>query len=71
MTKEIPNDPIIAELRAIREARAAQFNYDIEAMFKDLQEKQAKSGRTYVRLRKRPAAASNAATASEIKKSRS
>ena len=47
---ERPTDPIIAELRAIREAYAARFNYDVDAMFKDLRAKQAASGREYVRL---------------------
>ena len=30
------DDPIMAELRAIREAHAAKFNYDIDAMFADM-----------------------------------
>jgi hypothetical protein len=47
-TKEI--DPIIAELRAIRQAYAARFNYDVDAMFRDLRDRQEASGREYVRL---------------------
>lgn len=43
-------DPIIAELRAIREAYAAQFDYDVEAMFRDIRARQEASGREYVRL---------------------
>ena len=43
-------DPIIAEIRAVREAHAARFNYDVDAIFKDLRARQATSGRTYVRL---------------------
>ena len=43
-------DPIIAELRAIREAYAARFDYDVEAMFRDIRARQAASGREYVRL---------------------
>ena len=47
-TKQV--DPIIAELRAIRREHAARFNYDIEAMFRDIRAKQEASGREYVRL---------------------
>ena len=46
-------DPIIAELRAIREAYAARFDYDVEAMFRDIRARQEASGREYVRLRAR------------------
>ena len=49
-------DPIIAELRAIREAYAAQFDYNVEAMFRDIRARQEASGREYVRLpARRPA----------------
>ena len=41
---------IIAELRAIREAYAARFNYDVGAMFRDIRARQEASGREYVRL---------------------
>ena len=43
-------DPIMAELRAIRRAYAARFNYDVDAMFRDLRARQEASGREYVRL---------------------
>ena len=43
-------DPIIAELRAIRREYAARFNYDVDAMFRDIRAKQEASGREYVRL---------------------
>ena len=43
-------DPIMAELRQIRRAYAAQFNYDVEAMFKDIRAKERASGAEYVRL---------------------
>lgn len=43
-------DPIIAELRAIREAYAARFDYDVAAMFRDIQARQKASGREYVSL---------------------
>lgn len=48
--KTRPTDPIIAELRAIREAYAARFDYDVDAMFRDIRARQEASGREYVRL---------------------
>ena len=42
-------DPIIAELRAVRDEHAARFNYDVKAIFRDLHARQAASGRKYVR----------------------
>ena len=44
-----PTDPNIAELRAVRDAHAARFNYDAKAIFKDLQARQKASSRKYVR----------------------
>ncbi len=43
-------DPIIAEIRQIREAYAEQFNYDVHAMLRDLKERQIQSGRKTVSL---------------------
>ena len=42
-------DPIIAEIRAIRDEHAARFNYDVKAIFRDIQARQKASGRQYVR----------------------
>ena len=42
-------DPIIAEVRAVRDAHAARFGYDVEAIFKDIRASERASGRTYVR----------------------
>ena len=54
-------DPIIAELRAVREAYAARFDYDVDAMFKDIRARQEASGREYVRLSaRRPVVAGDA-----------
>ena len=41
-------DPVVAGIRAIREAYAKEFNYDIDAMFEDLRASQAASGLKYV-----------------------
>jgi hypothetical protein len=53
------NDPIIAELRKVREEFAARFNYDVHAMVKYYMKEQHKHGRKLVNRRprklKRPA----------------
>ncbi|MBW4605592.1 MAG: hypothetical protein KME29_40100 [Calothrix sp. FI2-JRJ7] len=41
-------DPIIEEIRQVREAHAAEFNYDFWAIYKDVKESEKKSKRTYV-----------------------
>jgi len=43
-------DPIIAEIRRIREAHAAKFNYDLDAIVADLKAKERASGRKVVSL---------------------
>lgn len=48
--RETQADPIIDELRAVREEHAARFNYDVEEIFRDIQAQQEASGREYVRL---------------------
>ncbi len=35
------NDEIVDEVRAIREAHAAQFNYDLRAIYEDLKKSEA------------------------------
>lgn len=50
-------DPIIAEVRAIRQAYAARFDYDVDAIFRDIRARQEASGRAYIRLRAGRAAA--------------
>ena len=41
-------DPMVAEVRRIRDEYAAKFNYDLNAIFRDIKERERKSGRTYV-----------------------
>lgn len=44
-------DPSVAEVRAIREAHAKKFNYDVDAIFEDLkrsEEEHRKMGFEYV-----------------------
>ena len=47
-------DPIIAELRAVRDEHAARFDYDVEAIFQDIRAIQETSGREDVRYPARP-----------------
>lgn len=48
-------DPIVEEVRKIREKHAAKFNYDLDAICRDLKEQERKSGRQVVSLpAKRP-----------------
>lgn len=42
------NDPIVDEVRRIRDALAARFNYDLDAIFRDIKEREKKSGRKFV-----------------------
>ena len=42
------NDPIVDEVRRIRDAHAARFNYDLDAIFLDIKEQEKKSGLMFV-----------------------
>jgi hypothetical protein len=33
----MPNDPIVEEIRRIRDEHAARFNYDLDAIFDDIE----------------------------------
>ncbi len=41
-------DPIVEEVRKARDAYAKQFNYDLDAMLRDLKAKERQSGRRVV-----------------------
>jgi hypothetical protein len=43
------DDPIVAVVRAIRDRHAASFNYDLDAIYRDIKEREKASGRSYVR----------------------
>lgn len=45
----IQTDPIIAELRAVRDEHAARFMYEVPAIFQDIKSMQKESGRVFVR----------------------
>lgn len=47
-------DPIVAEIRKIRDDYAKQFNYDLDAMIRDLKEFEKKAGLRVVRLSPKP-----------------
>jgi hypothetical protein len=46
-------DPIVAEVRRIREQLSEQFDYDVKAIFADLRQRQAALGARLVSPRKR------------------
>ncbi len=43
-------DPIVEEVRAIREAHAAKFNHDLKAIYDDIKRQERESGEKYVTL---------------------
>ena len=47
---DYPDDPIVAEIRAIRKAHAEKFNNDLHAICEDIRRLQRESGRVYVTL---------------------
>jgi len=42
------NDPIVEEVRKVRDAHAKKFNYDLQAIAADLKKQQEASKRKYV-----------------------
>ena len=44
-------DPIVAEVRRVRSAHAAQFNNDLLAIYRDLKMQEQKSGRKFDTIR--------------------
>jgi len=49
------NDPIVEEVRKVRDAHARKFNYDLQAIANDLKKQQKASKRDFVTLsRKKP-----------------
>lgn len=42
------DDPIVAEVRRVRDEHAAKFNYDLDAIYQDMKERERASGRKYV-----------------------
>lgn len=48
-------DEIIKEVRAIREAYAERFGYDLQAIYRDAKDREDKDGRKVVELPPKPA----------------
>ncbi|MCL4201339.1 MAG: hypothetical protein KJ000_02510 [Pirellulaceae bacterium] len=44
-------DPIVAEVRRIREELSAKFNFDLPAIFADIRSRQANAGDRLIRLK--------------------
>jgi hypothetical protein len=44
------DDPIVEQVRKVRNEHAARFNYDLKAIYRDLKEQELASGRRYVRF---------------------
>ena len=42
------NDPIVDEVRRIKNELAARFNYDLDAIFQDIKEREKNSGLKFV-----------------------
>ena len=42
------NDPIVDEVRRVRDAHAAMFNYDLDAIFQNIKEQERTSGLKFV-----------------------
>jgi hypothetical protein len=53
------NDPIVEEIRRVRDADAARFKYDLEAIFRDIKEQEKKSGHKFIAGASRPAVANH------------
>lgn len=41
-------DPVVEEVRRVRDEHASQFNYDVDAIVRDLKRQEAESGRVFV-----------------------
>ena len=41
------NDPIVDEVRKVRDAHASRFNYDLDAIFRDIKDREKKSRHTF------------------------
>lgn len=48
------HDEIIHEVRALREAYGEQFGFDVDALYRDVKDRERKGGRRIVSLEPRP-----------------
>jgi hypothetical protein len=42
------NDPIVDEVRRVRDVHAARFNYDLDAIFQDIKKREKESGLVFI-----------------------
>jgi hypothetical protein len=42
------NDPIVDEVRRVRDSHAARFNFELDAIFRDIKEREKKSGLIFI-----------------------
>jgi len=58
MKQRVKDDPIVDEIRKGREAHAAKFKYDLDAIVRDIRSREGKDGERVVKLppKSRPAA---------------
>ena len=54
------NDPIVDEVRRVRDAHAARFNYDLDAIFQDIKKREKESGLVFIQGVARQSAANEA-----------
>ena len=59
------DDPIVAEVRSARERLAAQFDFDVHAIFRELRSNQTRLGTRLVR-RERQSTAESAAASRQV-----
>ena len=64
-------DPIVAEVRAVRDKHASKFGYDLSRIFLDVKARQATSGREFVKFSSRSATEWHSKANSANTKSRS
>ncbi len=65
--KTQPIDPIISEVRAVRDAHAARFDYDVASIFRDIRAMQKESGQDYIQLPSRPVVVPDGVTVNDAK----
>jgi hypothetical protein len=59
------SDPVVSEVRRVREAHAAKCNFDLDAIFADLKANERASGRKYVRHPPRPVSSTQESASSQ------
>ncbi len=42
------NDPLVDEVRRVRDAHAARFHYDLDAIFRDIKDQEKRSGLKFI-----------------------